>query len=276
MINKILLNPHIEDLPMGTEVLRSFMESRKTVWSATTLRTAEPKLRLMIGLIDWDYNSYKPQDLHNKLIQLEMGEYSIFNYLRLFSVFEQSVFYLNKTGTYLKENSYKFRNAYKEKTKKIPFEKIIEVLNNDALSSEYYNFISLCALGGLRVNEALSLRWDQCSAEEKTIIVTAGKGNKQRVVPFDMSVSLKKVNHEKPCGTLTRGQVRHRWPKELAGFSPHDLRAAYITHLVNTPGISVKDVAIAVGHSNINTTSRYIRPNQGKILKAMREALGAV
>ena len=133
---------------------------------------------------------------------------------------------------------------------------------------------------GLRVSELVNLRLDQVSLQQGVLRVT-GKGNKQRLVPFgeDASDWLSRCLREaRPAilgqrisdavfptgrgGAMTRQAFwylikryarRAGIPREL---SPHTLRHAFATHLLNH-GADLRVVQLLLGHSDISTTQIY-------------------
>lgn len=132
---------------------------------------------------------------------------------------------------------------------------------------------------GLRVTELISLRLDQVSVQQGVVRVT-GKGNKERLVPLGedavdwietyaktarpellkhqtdvLFVSLRGVQ-------MTRQTFWHRIKlyAQRAGIeqhlSPHTLRHAFATHLLNH-GADLRVVQMLLGHSDLSTTQIY-------------------
>lgn len=52
-------------------------------------------------------------------------------------------------------------------------------------------------------------------------------------------------------------------------LSPHHLRHAWATHQVRRPGVNVRDVQIAMGHKQIDTTAGYITPEVDRLPDAL-------
>lgn len=132
---------------------------------------------------------------------------------------------------------------------------------------------------GLRVSELTGLRMDQVSLQQGVVRVT-GKGNKERLVPLGedamdwiliytkqarptlikhntdvLFVSLRGVQ-------MTRQTFWHRIKcyAQRAGImqplSPHTLRHAFATHLLNH-GADLRVVQMLLGHSDLSTTQIY-------------------
>lgn len=132
---------------------------------------------------------------------------------------------------------------------------------------------------GLRVTELVSLRLDQMSLLQGVVRVT-GKGNKERLVPLGepaieaLTLFLHSGRHEllkhssdivfpsTRGSQMTRQTFWHRIKHYAisAGIqvhlSPHTLRHAFATHLLNH-GADLRVVQLLLGHSDLSTTQIY-------------------
>lgn len=132
---------------------------------------------------------------------------------------------------------------------------------------------------GLRVTELVSLKLANISLSQNLVRVT-GKGQKERLVPIgEVSADWLKqyVSHVRPLllkaesdvlfpskrGTqMTRQTFWHRikYYAHAAGIkvhlSPHTLRHAFATHLLNH-GADLRVVQMLLGHSDLSTTQIY-------------------
>jgi integrase/recombinase XerD len=134
---------------------------------------------------------------------------------------------------------------------------------------------------GLRVSELVTLQLTQVRLHDGWLIVT-GKGNKERLIPFGevagdwLTRYLKEARpllaHPRSPATLflTRlgeGMTRQRaWQLvkqyatsagiDLRKLSPHTLRHAFATHLINH-GADLRAVQLLLGHADISTTQIY-------------------
>lgn len=133
---------------------------------------------------------------------------------------------------------------------------------------------------GLRVSELVGLYTSQINRRQGVVRVT-GKGSKERLVPLGEEALLwlqRYLDEARPellrgtqndvlfpgrqGRTLTRQAFWHRLRRYavLAGInkplSPHVLRHAFATHLLNH-GADLRVVQMLLGHSNISTTQIY-------------------
>nr|WP_281358610.1 site-specific tyrosine recombinase XerD [Alteromonas ponticola] len=132
---------------------------------------------------------------------------------------------------------------------------------------------------GLRVSELIGLRLAQVSLQQGVIRVT-GKGNKERLVPlgedaidwletYCKTARPELVKHatdllfvSRRGGQMTRQTFWHRVKFYAAktdikaSLSPHTLRHAFATHLLNH-GADLRVVQMLLGHSDLSTTQIY-------------------
>lgn len=134
---------------------------------------------------------------------------------------------------------------------------------------------------GLRVSELIDLRSDQVGRQQEVLRVV-GKGSKERLLPLgehaahwlqryesEARPQLRRVADQTPevflsqRGTaLSRQSVWYRIKHHarVAGvpdsLSPHTLRHAFATHLVNHDA-DLRVVQLLLGHSNLSTTQIY-------------------
>ncbi|OED35364.1 site-specific tyrosine recombinase XerD [Chromatiales bacterium (ex Bugula neritina AB1)] len=141
--------------------------------------------------------------------------------------------------------------------------------------------LELTYASGLRVSELIGLALGQINFNAGVIRVT-GKGNKERLLPVGdhaldwlrtyLETARDELLHRNGGSNcvfvtrrgagLTRQAFWHRVKKyaALAGItqalSPHTLRHAFATHLVNNEA-DLRVVQLLLGHSNISTTQIY-------------------
>jgi integrase/recombinase XerD len=140
--------------------------------------------------------------------------------------------------------------------------------------------LELMYASGLRVSELVALRLVELSLNDGVLRIT-GKGSKTRLVPFGAEARLwiERYLHQ-ARGVILDGQVddalfvtgrggpmtrqmfwtiikKHAAKAEIrAPLSPHTLRHAFATHLLNH-GADLRVVQLLLGHSDISTTQIY-------------------
>jgi integrase/recombinase XerD len=157
-------------------------------------------------------------------------------------------------------------------------------LSESALGVRDRTMLELMYASGLRVSELVTLKVFNVSLSDNVVRVF-GKGNKERLVPFGEVASVwirKYLGEARP--TLLAGKqtddlfVTHRGVKAgsamsrvmfwmivkkhastagiTAPLSPHTLRHAFATHLLNH-GADLRAVQMLLGHADISTTTIY-------------------
>jgi len=139
--------------------------------------------------------------------------------------------------------------------------------------------LELLYASGLRVTELVSLTLPQVNARQGVLRVY-GKGSKERLVPFGEEAAdwlQRYLLHGRPLllteptdvlfpsqrgAQMTRQTFWHRikFYAKVAGIgaelSPHTLRHAFATHLLNH-GADLRVVQLLLGHSDLSTTQIY-------------------
>ena len=141
---------------------------------------------------------------------------------------------------------------------------------------------------GMRVSELVHLKITDLDTN-RLVIKVMGKGSKERLIPYGevasdyLSMYLKERNNTTAKeiflsnrGTrITRGafwsRIKYYLTKESQkqSISPHTLRHAFATHLLNR-GADLRSVQILLGHSDLSTTQIYThiaKQRLGEILK---------
>ena len=146
---------------------------------------------------------------------------------------------------------------------------------------------------GVRVSELVNLQMHQIGMLQGVIRVT-GKGGKERLVPMGeaaldylelylkaarpqlLSKPTNTVFPSKRGSTMTRQTFWHRIKlyAKLAGIkvplSPHTLRHAFATHLLNH-GADLRVVQMLLGHSDLSTTQIYTHVATQRLQSLVKE-----
>ncbi len=143
-----------------------------------------------------------------------------------------------------------------------------------------YAMLELLYSCGFRVSELISLEYSQINFERGCIRVV-GKGDKERLVPIGevaMEAVIDYIHESRPqllkgvssdiLFVSNRGSAMSRqafwyiikkYAKSIGvegEISPHTLRHAFATHLVNN-GADLRVVQVLLGHSSLSTTQIY-------------------
>jgi site-specific recombinase XerD len=129
---------------------------------------------------------------------------------------------------------------------------------------------------GLRLSEALALRAEDIDSARGAIRVRLGKGNKDRytILAPGLLAALRtywrawqpkawlfpRWNSEEQLTAGAVQKVCFRTRKKLGikkSISPHTLRHCFATHLLEA-GLDLRTIQVLMGHSSIDTTSRYL------------------
>lgn len=177
-------------------------------------------------------------------------------------------------------------------------EEVMALLNapdmNSAMGLRDRAMLELLYSSGLRVSELVGLTLPMLEIPPG-IIKVLGKGNKERLVPIgeEAQASLLAYLQEgrrdlikgsvspfvfvsQKAGGMTRQAFWYRIKNyaKLAGIStslsPHTLRHAFATHLLNH-GADLRVVQMLLGHSSISTTTIYTHVAKARLQKLYRE-----
>lgn len=133
---------------------------------------------------------------------------------------------------------------------------------------------------GLRVSELVTLKWSQANLDTGVLLIF-GKGRKERLVPLgEMAAAAVRRYLEFARPLLLKGRVcdelfvtrsasgmtRQRFWQRIQDYarkaqipteiSPHTLRHAFATHLLNH-GADLRTVQLLLGHQSLSTTQIY-------------------
>jgi integrase/recombinase XerD len=151
--------------------------------------------------------------------------------------------------------------------------------NDDPINARDKAMLEVLYATGIRVSELVNLQMNEVSLLQGVIRVM-GKGNKERLVPLGevaidclagylkewrpqlLSKPSNTIFPSKRGTTMTRQTFWHRIKLHArqagiqAHLSPHTLRHAFATHLLNH-GADLRVVQMLLGHSDLSTTQIY-------------------
>ena len=151
--------------------------------------------------------------------------------------------------------------------------------NPDTLSLREKTIIELMYATGMRISELINLQYNQIDLD-RSLVKVLGKGGKERILPIGESASkwlLTYLNNDKvssftqnnhfifltdkgkqlsrkTCWEMIKNYALKSIGKK--DISPHTLRHAFATHLLNN-GADLRTVQLLLGHSSLSTTQIY-------------------
>lgn len=172
--------------------------------------------------------------------------------------------------------------------------RLLAVLDGDRwLDKRNVAIVSLMVRAGLRVSEVIALRPDdiQMSERKGQVIIRQGKGLKERTVPLSRMarVEVGAYGAERPLAPtsiffisqsgnpLSARDVQRlvRDASRKAGIqgevTPHTLRHTFATRALQQGNVDLATLSRLLGHENLNTTSRYLHPNQSQVAEMVEE-----
>ena len=150
---------------------------------------------------------------------------------------------------------------------------------------------------GLRVGELVGLNWRDIDEELGMVMVRAGKGNKDRLVPLGEPAldALRAWRRVMPMaweaggpvitnlrgGRLTTRSVEMILQRRIAaagvsaGLTPHGLRHCFATHMLGN-GADLRSIQEMLGHASLATTQRYTHVSVNHLKEVYRRAFPRV
>lgn len=205
----------------------------------------------------------------------------VYNFLFTLSSFSQKNQAINAIKFYYKyveRKPIKVKLARPKKPKRvirdIPFDRILSGF--ERIENKKHRAIVVLMFGcGLRISEVINFDLEWIIKEDHLFKIT-GKGNKQRLVPYDsfvMNVLNEYSFMYKPVGLLFRGQNGKYSKTSIANIcrkyfncTPHQLRHSYTMKLVEK-GTNLKHIQDLLGHVDIKTTLTYVRTDKSQLKK---------
>ena len=125
--------------------------------------------------------------------------------------------------------------------------------------------IALAAFAGLRVSEIAHLDADDVDTVRNVLVVRAGKGGKDRIIPLHPALRSIVLSQPHTPGRLvpqTKGTIGRRISEHMrdcgVDASAHKLRATFATELAEMARGNIVLVQRLLGHSSPDTTMLYV------------------
>ena len=172
----------------------------------------------------------------------------------------------------------------------IDVEKLLDAPDlNTAIGIRDKALLELIYATGLRVSELVNLTMDDVNVRQGVVRVM-GKGSKERLVPTgeyaleyldkyirevregwlkNLKLDTLFISHHRKGITRQTFWHRVKFYVDLVGInrdiSPHTLRHAFATHLLNH-GADLRSVQMLLGHSSVSTTTIYTHVSQVRLM----------
>ena len=185
--------------------------------------------------------------------------------------------------------------------KPLPKSLSINDVNSLINAPDYSNFIGLrdrtmlelMYATGVRISELINLQYTNIDLN-RSLIKVMGKGGKERMIPFgdnalawlidyiefrrknNLSLQSRDFFISQQGKKITRQAFWHRVKQYLAiagltsDISPHTLRHAFATHLLNN-GADLRSVQMLLGHSDLSTTQIYTHIAKQRLSDMVKE-----
>lgn len=144
-----------------------------------------------------------------------------------------------------------------------------------------YAIVTLLAYSGMRISEALDIKFNDINLTAGEILVRYGKRKKQRLVIINDKIinsikeylkqreSQKNKNSEflfisRASDKVDRTVINKLFNQYSDNITPHSLRHFFCSYALEN-GWSTYEVASQVGHSNIHTTMLYTHPSRNEL-----------
>jgi len=160
---------------------------------------------------------------------------------------------------------------------------------DSTMNLKHRALITAMYYGGLRLNEARTLRWEDVDTDRDLIHLKTTKGGNERVVFLHgrLKECLEQLGGSSSVGPIfSSGNTGERYsPRSIqlivkgsakrAGIrkdvTPHTLRHSFATHLLEG-GVSILNIQKLLGHKNLKTTTVYTHiadPDMSTLARAL-------
>lgn len=136
---------------------------------------------------------------------------------------------------------------------------------------KHRNVLMLLYYAGMRLGEAIGIRWEDIDFERGLIHIKNAKGGKERIVFLHPKLKMSLKAHDEVEGLVFLSQRERKYNKRTvekivgnaaakAGIgknvTPHTLRHCFATHLLEA-GADIRYIQHLLGHKDLKTTQIY-------------------
>jgi len=133
---------------------------------------------------------------------------------------------------------------------------------------------------GLRVSEVVKLKPEDIDFKRRTILIKESKGGKDRIVPLPKNMPIsyfkllpfryKNVKSGSRSLQITFMKYLRAAKLDKKGISFHSLRHSFATRALQQ-GMPINQVQLLMGHTNLSTTSIYLKANPFEAINKYEE-----
>ncbi|MEA3414440.1 MAG: site-specific tyrosine recombinase/integron integrase [Nanoarchaeota archaeon] len=159
----------------------------------------------------------------------------------------------------------------------------IKIIFNETINQKHKLILQMLYSSGIRLNELINLKREDIDPSRKTILISQGKGKKDRITILSEKLSkdlfdyicktefktkyLFESSRTKKYSQKTIQKILEKSSKKLnKKVTPHMLRHSFATHLLES-GTDIRYIQKLLGHSNLETTSIYTKVANTDLLK---------
>lgn len=175
---------------------------------------------------------------------------------------------------------------YPKKKKNLPkvlSKEEINLIFDETKNEKHKLILQMLYSSGVRLNELINLKREHIDPNRKTILVSQGKGKKDRITILSERLSknlfdyicktefktkyLFESGRGKKYAQKTIQKILEKSSKKLnKKVTPHMLRHSFATHLLEN-GTDIRYIQKLLGHSNLETTQIYTKVANTELLK---------
>ena len=260
----------------------------------------------ILNVFDWAMDNQKISLKSIKNHEIEKYINYLFNKGFASSTINRKISSLKSFFLFLQKKGKILENPIRElpspkQEKKLPIsmsEDDVETLLNAPIQDSFIGYrdkamLELLYATGVRVSELINIKFSDIDLT-RSIVKVLGKGSKERLIPFGESAneymkiylehrSQRAINRSiqfifvsTKNSKISREAFWHRikfYSRKInisINISPHTLRHAFATHLLNR-GADLRSVQLLLGHSDLSTTQIYTHIAKQRLSDALKK-----